>query len=909
MFWHSECAKLTGGDRALRKTRHSTESGGRPTSDGWGEPSEVLAEASRMISLCEGHQSTLETVLQNLTGGIADRSTASNSFLGLELENGCLVSIQEGSPAFFCKDLKEGMFVHSIDGMVITQADERGVLKRSANTRCLTSLNVSHRKCEEGNTVKVFGAEHDHIKKQQDVFSLLRQMEEISLKAGNEDFRTLSEKCKESVFHAFQSSFDAEFALRVRTEVLQEESLGHLQHMQSCLHAVQMTVFSRIDDFQVVGRREREEQEDEMKRVRQENQRLQDELQNYGQCLQVMKADLERQKQIMEVEDQTVKEMSALVGTLKEERDLLSSKLKASHEDLMDVQTTISPLAKSRSWLQSQVDALQSKVKALQKSKIDSTQELQETQYSLGSMATEKQDKLNFLKGQVARESKDRLAGDQANKVLLARLKQAEADAERMAAQISNLQAHVKADAARNDKGEDSPSRALNDKADTKWVTQHLRVALPASKEIGVQTDQAPRKRSNSFPSQTSTEERGKSQNIGPEMSESMHESTKSIRKLASDKDKLEYLLIEQLEALKSSAIETDKRLKGLENENNKLKKQMQATTSSKKLDDGNTICGIGIVVEAALECSNNEDEVVIKRVVPGASAELSRCVMAGDRLLEVDGTSVQGMNLTQLSTLILGQEGTTVDLVLRSAITQEPTTLTLTRTRPLTSDARSQVAPGAPGSAHLLKCWSCSNNFLESRLQELREVVRSDSWFAPTGYETSTMTESRPICDVCTRICYAEFEIRKILDARQDQDGSRHDGVESSLQLIPQLLLNDIEKPVTNRINNILMLVCEISNESQETRTYVPGTSWPLSFPSVSDEEVDKGYLQSADISELDIVHRKLTDLEMQCNELLQINMDLEKENKSLALKTAHFEEVQEHLNELLQANAEVIF
>eukprot|EP00961_Rhodomonas_salina_P208819 2817869-Rhodomonas_salina.2 len=455
------------------------------------------------MALCEGHGMTIKAKLQNLThwsennSEVRSRSTS----LGLEVQNGRVTAVREGSPSFLCGRLKIGTVVRSVNGQAVPQDGKSDLFDDQPPSGEVVSLDTADSENETGTSLQLFRAELDQIEEQQVLFKHLREIEETARKSGNEELQSMSRRCKDLTVIAFQNSFQSELAVRARTQALQEESLLQLQHIKDSIHAVNMTVFRRLDDYRVVGNTEMDLLEADARRLKEELEGVQAELaasqlalQASEQSLKDVQDQLEKQKEMMAVEDQTVKEMSSLVATLKEERDMLSAKVKASHEDLIDVQTTISPLAKSKSWLEAQVDTLKSKVKTLEISKAGSLKDLNEAKEELSAVSSAGEEKLAVMKRQMEREIEERKTGGVENQDLWERLRKAEADVEVKAGQIESLRAQLKANfiPISNDSPADEPERERD------WVVHHLKMALPQSKDGSTQTDAAARRRSTS---------------------------------------------------------------------------------------------------------------------------------------------------------------------------------------------------------------------------------------------------------------------------------------------------------------------------------------------------------------------------------------------------------------------------
>jgi hypothetical protein len=71
--------------------------------------------------------------------------------------------------------------------------------------------------------------------------------------------------------------------------------------------------------------------------------------------------------------------------------------------------------------------------------------------------------------------------------------------------------------------------------------------------------------------------------------------------------------------------------------------------------------CGIGLLLEVA----HDSNAVKVKSVLPGSPAEQSGKIRAGDELHSVRGQVVAGMPLASVFEMVLGDEGSTLELEL----------------------------------------------------------------------------------------------------------------------------------------------------------------------------------------------------------------------------------------------------
>jgi carboxyl-terminal processing protease len=87
----------------------------------------------------------------------------------------------------------------------------------------------------------------------------------------------------------------------------------------------------------------------------------------------------------------------------------------------------------------------------------------------------------------------------------------------------------------------------------------------------------------------------------------------------------------------------------------------------------GNSYGGVGLLIE------DQEGQIVVTKVFPDTPGEQGG-VVAGDRLLEVDGQPVRGLKLDQVSRRLLGKPGTPVDVALTREGVNDPIRYRLTR-------------------------------------------------------------------------------------------------------------------------------------------------------------------------------------------------------------------------------------
>jgi len=142
---------------------------------------------------------------------------------------------------------------------------------------------------------------------------------------------------------------------------------------------------------------------------------------------------------------------------------------------------------------------------------------------------------------------------------------------------------------------------------------------------------------------------------------------------------------------------------------------------------------GIGVTIG-----STEDGYLQVVGLIPGGPAEDS-ALTPGDAILEVDGTSVHGLDTTQAISLIRGPEGTTVRLLVRHATDGAQEEIALTRAMIQIPTVESRIL--SSGIAYL-RLWefndratSLVRNGLESSLQSEPRGLILDLRSNPGGY------------------------------------------------------------------------------------------------------------------------------------------------------------------------------
>ena len=144
-----------------------------------------------------------------------------------------------------------------------------------------------------------------------------------------------------------------------------------------------------------------------------------------------------------------------------------------------------------------------------------------------------------------------------------------------------------------------------------------------------------------------------------------------------------------------------------------------------------NAYVGIGITVQA------DEQGLLVTQVSPGGGAEQAG-ILAGDRVTAVDGQSLAGMDLDDITPLIKGDEGTTVELeILRDA---QAMNVTVKRMRIKTAVATGTMLEGNIGLVRIVNFDSRCAQETIAAIEDLRkqgaQKLIFDVRYNPGGYK-----------------------------------------------------------------------------------------------------------------------------------------------------------------------------
>jgi carboxyl-terminal processing protease len=126
---------------------------------------------------------------------------------------------------------------------------------------------------------------------------------------------------------------------------------------------------------------------------------------------------------------------------------------------------------------------------------------------------------------------------------------------------------------------------------------------------------------------------------------------------------------------------------------------------------------GIGVTIG-----TTEDGYLQVVRLIPGGPAEEST-LKPGDAILEVDGTSILGLDMTQAISLIRGPQGTTVRLLVRHAAGGVPEEIVLTRTTIQIPTTESRMLDN--GIAYL-RLWEFNDRAADLVHQDLETLLHS---------------------------------------------------------------------------------------------------------------------------------------------------------------------------------------
>lgn len=147
-----------------------------------------------------------------------------------------------------------------------------------------------------------------------------------------------------------------------------------------------------------------------------------------------------------------------------------------------------------------------------------------------------------------------------------------------------------------------------------------------------------------------------------------------------------------------------------------------------------NVYVGIGVTVQLQADGLGAD----VTQVTAGGGAEAAG-IQAGDCITAVDGQSVAGMTLNEISTLIKGDEGTAVELALDRA--GESLTVTVTRMTIRTAVATGTLLDGNIGLVRIVnfdeRCAEETVAAIEDLLEQGAEKLIFDVRYNPGGYKS----------------------------------------------------------------------------------------------------------------------------------------------------------------------------
>lgn len=146
-----------------------------------------------------------------------------------------------------------------------------------------------------------------------------------------------------------------------------------------------------------------------------------------------------------------------------------------------------------------------------------------------------------------------------------------------------------------------------------------------------------------------------------------------------------------------------------------------------------NSYVGIGITVQLMEDATG----IQVVQVTQGGPSEAAG-ILAGDVIITVDGQSIAGMALADVSSMIKGAEGTTVDLTLLRG--EEQLNFTVTRMQIDTPVATAELLEGNIGLVTITnfdsRCADETIEAIESLLSQGAEKLIFDVRYNPGGYK-----------------------------------------------------------------------------------------------------------------------------------------------------------------------------
>jgi carboxyl-terminal processing protease len=126
---------------------------------------------------------------------------------------------------------------------------------------------------------------------------------------------------------------------------------------------------------------------------------------------------------------------------------------------------------------------------------------------------------------------------------------------------------------------------------------------------------------------------------------------------------------------------------------------------------------GIGVTIG-----TTEDGYLEVVRLIPGGPAEKST-LKPGDAILEVDGTSIKGLDVTQAISLIRGPQGTTVRLLVRHVSSEASEEIVLTRATIQIPTTESRMLDNGTAYLHL---WEFNDRAAALVHQDLETLLQS---------------------------------------------------------------------------------------------------------------------------------------------------------------------------------------
>ncbi|MFQ5860279.1 MAG: S41 family peptidase [Dehalococcoidia bacterium] len=186
---------------------------------------------------------------------------------------------------------------------------------------------------------------------------------------------------------------------------------------------------------------------------------------------------------------------------------------------------------------------------------------------------------------------------------------------------------------------------------------------------------------------------------------------------------------------------------------------------------------GIGAVVGVRAE----DEAIIIQAIFPGGPSERVE-LQVGDRILEVNGGSVEGRFLEEVVEQVRGTSGSPLDLRIQRAGEAEPRDVRIIRDRVLVPSVDVALLPGAIGYIFIVQFQETTHNEVQDALERL---LRSDALAVILdirGNPGGSFAAARAVA--------SQFLTRGLVMSEEDVAGQRTDWPAGDVPLAPDLPL-----------------------------------------------------------------------------------------------------------------------